>query len=179
MSVVFLKFASILLCFAIFYASWTLGTCERDLRSELCKREDTPWPQLRKQEPKSRWRVWMPLLWMRLSQPRGQLSVERSGVGAVWGTPGSESGTREALGGCQREKIKNKVGCKKMLAGNKIRRFRMGNRNGRTWGTVGSEAAKTLWEGAKVMARWCPQPLCGSTIAGQRPYHFTKLLLSL
>lgn len=36
-TVVFLKFASIRLCSAIFYASWNLGTW----RSAFCKREDT------------------------------------------------------------------------------------------------------------------------------------------
>lgn len=63
--------------------------------------------------------------------------MERSGSGAGWGTPESDSGTWEASGRL-REKRKNQVGCKKMLERNKIRRFGMGNRNtgecGVLWG---------------------------------------------
>lgn len=80
-NIVFFKFASILLCFAFlfFYISWNLGSHERDLRSEVCKREDTTWLQLLKQEPQPQARVWIPLLWIRLRRPRERLGMYRFG----------------------------------------------------------------------------------------------------
>lgn len=104
--------------------------------------------------------------------------MERSGEGASWGTPGSDSGTWEASGRLLEGEKKEPSGLEENAGEEQNQEVRDGEqKHGRMWGTVGSEAAKARWEGTKMRARWCPQTLslslCGSTIADQRLCHFT------
>lgn len=71
-----------MLCFFFFFffnASWNLGTHERDLRSDFCKREDPAWLQLLKQEPRPVKDADAAAL-DQIEKPRGLLGMEMDGI---------------------------------------------------------------------------------------------------